>query len=268
MNFSERIKLLSSKIIKIKNLSKKVSNYIIDNPKIKLEEKLKQISKMIYFIKINHDQSFISNQLSNYIFNNYFNPQIKIADLGGGNGDVLKNIGINLHLNKENLYCIEQKQSWAEAYKFSNSDFIKYIFWDNKKISGIKKNSLDVIIIMVSLHHMTDETIKNVFKNINKLAKPNSILIIKEHDSQTIEDKIVINFEHHLYHLIGNKLQTEKEISNYLNNYIDNFKSKEYFDNLITKAGYTIVEEFNRYFEKDFDNKNPTNLYYKIYRKK
>ncbi len=108
-----------------------------------------------------------------------------------------------MSISYNNLYCVENKSSWLEPYQFSNK--INFVFWNNTCIN-IESNSIDVVIIMVMLHHINDETIAKVIENVKRLLKPNGILIIKEHHCNSLETKHLINWEHHLYTLTRQNL--------------------------------------------------------------
>jgi hypothetical protein len=264
----KNIKIIIHKIIKNRTTGDKIFSILSQNNFIVNSTILYQLSQIIPHQPPDKDrQKFISDKLSNYLKTlDLKNPLI--VDIGGGNGDVLKNIGHSLKIDKNHLFVVEQKTPWSEPYPFSNGDYLNYIYWDNNKIPEIKPHSANVILIMVSMHHMTDSTIQHLFDNLNRIAKPNAIVIIKEHDlSNPDKDKLVIDWEHHLYHLAESKNPTKNELSKYLEHYVDNFKSKQYFDELFVKNDYEQVQELNRLFEKMPDDRNPTNLYWKIYQR-
>lgn len=270
MNFNARIEKIIHKIIKNNTIKKTIHSFVSkDNYQITFK-KMIQLSKIIHQTKNSSipiiSRTFISNKLSSFIQKYHYSPSMKIADIGGGNGQILKEIGTTLKLSKEQLYCIEQNLPWSEPYPFSHSDSLQYIFWNNENIPTIESSSLDVVFLMVTLHHMTDNTIAKVFENLERLLKKGSLLIIKEHDCLTKEDQCVIDWEHHLYHLVESPLQTEEALIEYKKHYINNFKSKQQWDELIQGYGYTSIVELNRLFERNVDNKNSTNLYWKIYR--
>ena len=269
MNVSIRIERIVNKIIKNNNIKKHIQT-ILTNDTNNSIKKLLYLSNLINKKKSEtqqiEDRTFISNKLSKYILQNHYKKNMKIADIGGGNGQVLKEIGSFLKIPRENLFCVEQINPWSEPYSFYNSEFIQYVFWDNQNIP-IEPLSLDIVLIMVTLHHMDDKTIQRTFENLNKQCKTGSLLIMKEHDCNTAEDKYIIDWEHHLYHLIETPIQTETDIIEYKKHYIDNYKTKKWFDNCIQKYGFISIMEFNRFFERSTDNKNPSNLYWKIYRK-
>ena len=96
-------------------------------------------------------------------------------------------------------------------------------------------------------------------------------MIIKEHDK--VDDNIlnIINWEHHLYHIVTmpNDELTINDLEQYMITYISNFKSKKEFDEIIESYNFTSVVELNRQFKPfiNHDNLNTTNLYWKVYKK-
>jgi SAM-dependent methyltransferase len=235
-------------------------NYVLNNYKIK---------KLIEINKINPHHKYVASSIST-IIKKYFTQnhnELVIADIGGGEGNVVKFIGNNLNISDKNLFCIEQFE-WSEKYSFENK--INYIFWDNVDIN-LPEKSIDVFLLMVSMHHMTNNVINNVLLNISKLLKDNGIIIIKEHDACTDDIIKIINWEHHLYHIVtspNDELSIEK-LNSYLISYIDNFKSKQTFDDIFNEHGFYGVEELDRQFSPltKYDELNTTNLYWKIYKK-
>lgn len=269
----QKFDILINKILKIKVDKKKDVVNILTLTRSYSLKKFLYISNLYHsenVINFKPDRHFISYKISKYLLQTCFRKNMKIADIGGGNGDVLKIIGENLNLKRENLYCVENNSnSWAESYSFSNGKHIQYIFWDNITIPNIPTKSLDVVLIMVTLHHMPNDIIQNLFNNLNSLVKPNSILILKEHDCKTRDDLYIINWEHHLYYLINSHILNENDVIRYKESYVDNYKTKSDYDNLLYKNGYIDIIEFTRLFDKNLnlDKNNATNLYWKVYKK-
>lgn len=212
------------------------------------------------------NHKWVASNIVNIIKKYGFDKNVKIIDIGGGEGNILKIINEMYNVSNDNLYCVEQIGDWSEKYKFMNN--INYIFWDNININ-IEPNTVDVIIIMVSMHHMDDATLNNLLHNTKKILKNNGIVIIKEHDHNSKISRI-IDWEHHLYHLLMSEDQmiTLDNLDNYLETFVNNYKSKKEFDVLFRKYGYVGAEELNRYFQPltNAISFNPTNLYWKIYK--
>ena len=246
---------------------------IIMDKSTRINTKCIRISEIYYkYIYTNvprpvRSRPFIEMKLSNYIRSYYsktipHKSNIRIMDICGGNGDVLKNIGSLLGIPKNNLYCVEPKQ--RHKYPVTTQDKITHVIWDNANIPTIPPNILDVVIIMVSLHHMTRTMRITLMDNIKVLAKPKSLLIIKEYDCVDKEDETVITWEHALVDLRDHPLATSKNIKS-IRGYYEDYKSKQYWDNLICSNGY--VDAMSTIMQ-DPPNKtqyNPTNLYWNVY---
>jgi len=216
-----------------------------------------------YHIK-NKNYIWTSHQLINIIEKFNYKSDVKIVDIGGGEGNILNYIGKFNQITNNNLYVVEQQKEWAEKYKYSNN--INYIFWDNNYIN-IEADSIDIILIMVSLHHMIDKTIDNLMLNIKRILKKNGLIIIKEHNCITSEDKILINWEHHLYHILMSKNLNEDNLKKYLDQSIFNYKSIDEYNNIFSKYNFQSVMNLNRSFNLSMhdDITNSTNLYWALY---
>jgi 2-polyprenyl-3-methyl-5-hydroxy-6-metoxy-1,4-benzoquinol methylase len=271
-SYSDIVKYISKIIFNTDDNINNISGAIYNINKILSESKYKTLCEN------NPNHSYVADNLSNILKLSGFNSDIKILDIGGGEGDVIKKIGSNMGINNNNLYSLEElDSSWVEKYNFSND--INYIYWDNVSIS-LNTNTLnthtdtksyfDVIICMVSLHHMNNETIQNLILNINHLLKKDGLIILKEHDADSRDTMRIIDWEHHLYHILRSPDNMDMDtIDEYLNNFINNYKSKLGFDELFLSNGYVEISELNRNFTKfvEYDDANITKLYWKIYKK-
>ena len=66
----------------------------------------------------------------------------------------------------------------------------------------------------------------------------------------------------------NNEISYETEIEKYVRQYVENFKSKEYFDTIITKYSLQKITELSRILEPiNIDINNITKLYWAIYTK-
>jgi len=259
---------------------KKIKNIIIYN-NLSIRDKLLNISQFMtnYVIKngINKDenrQDFIIGKIHTYLTKKYphlIQSNCNIIDIGGGNGNVLSGLKdkINgIYGTNYNFICVETLTDWGEHYEFNNTN-IQYKFFGTDFNFELPDNSIDIIMCMVSLHHMTNETISSIMQHIHRILKPNGIVLIKEHDA-TKDDLKYIYWEHHLYHLLDCAFEWETiDIDHYFNNFIYNFKSKEQWTNCFNQFGFELVEIKNRFLEGHyhFDPKVPTNLYWAVYKK-
>jgi ubiquinone/menaquinone biosynthesis C-methylase UbiE len=280
---SNDIPLLINKICKEMQMKNDKTLFIKEQICLNLSKKQSVVETMM---NINHlfnkkqNNELNTNPNHDYVTDNLmsiikkcvkYHAFINIVDIGGGDGTILHSLCEKLNLKKENMFCVESKDGWSEEYiqKYSS---IQYLVWDNIHLP-FDLNSIDIFILMVSLHHMNEETILNVFDNLSKKIKKNGIVILKEHDCNTEHDHNLIHWEHHLYHLLNTpqEKRNQKDLIEYENTFVSNFKSKMYFDELFHRNGFDTIVELDRSFrdKKIYRNdvKNITKLYWKIYRK-
>ena len=237
----------------------------------------KQISQLItddvVFLNIKPDetrQDFITSKILNYLSNsNVIHENFRIVDIGGGNGNILSGLYKTIkESTKDNFICVETLTDWNESYAFDNNH-LTYKFWDNNTID-IEDKSIDVVMCMVSLHHMNNETLTHVFANISRILKKDGLLMIKEHDCRSREVNELILWEHHLYHMLDCAYNHEMiHLESYLTSNIYNFKPKIDWQILLTTHGMKLIDRKNRFLDGLFvqDNKNVTELYWDIYTK-
>ena len=273
-NLTSRINRLLDKLLKDENSNNinKIKNIIIhtDNSIDELIISIVSINKLITNTKYTYNKNhiWISDKLIELLIRFNYTSNINIVDIGGGEGNILNYISRSFNIPSNNLFVVEQQQEWAEKYLFKKN--INYLFWNNIDID-IKSDSIDIILIMVSLHHMTDNTINSLLLNINRILKSNGLIIIKEHNCKTMEDIKVIDWEHHLYHILMSPRNdiNEDTIRNYLLTFINNYKSIEEYNNIFAKYNFKNILNLNRSFEQYVSNDkyNATNLYWALYQK-
>jgi len=273
-NLSTRINALLEKLLKdeyAKNISK-IRNIIlhttesIDDIIISILAISSIITNRKYYSNKNH--SWISSKLIDIFIKFNYTSDINVVDIGGGEGNILNYINKSFNVSNDNLFVIEQKVDWSEKYSFKNN--INYLFWDNSNIN-IESNSIDVILIMVSLHHMDDQTIHNLMLNIYRILKSDGLIIIKEHNCVTNDDIKIIDWEHHLYHILMTPALNlnEDNIKKYLNSFTNNYKSMQEYNNIFEKYNFKNILNLNRSFNIYTNNEqsNSTNLYWALYKK-
>jgi ubiquinone/menaquinone biosynthesis C-methylase UbiE len=275
---NKRMDILINKIYKIlTNNDKKVIKGIINENSSEIL-KLSKISKIITSITIKykmkpdlHRQDFIANKIKLFLnANNMISSDFNIIDVGGGNGNVLsmlKNvIDKNATLNNSKFVCLETLSDWCESYEYNNKN-IEYKFWKNDDID-LPANSFDAALCMVSLHHMSDETILNVLQSLKRILKPNGKILIKEHNNKNLDTFRYILWEHHLYHLLDCAYNSKTiDMQNYYETNIYNFKSKDDWHLIFHNCGYKCVGVYNRFLDGEYieDNNNVSELYWAVY---
>ena len=238
-----------------------------------LKANLEKISRLVLnYSNLKRDETrqyFIVSKIMNFLDSQIVNEQSTIVDIGGGNGNVLSGLKLNLGGAKEQYICVETTSDWVESYEFDKTS-CTYVFWDNNSID-VPNESCDLVLCMVSLHHMSDEIISNTLCEIYRILKPTGLLMIKEHDTNNTDANALIHWEHHLYHILDCAYNKEHiQVDSYLQQTIHNFKSKESWKEIIEYREFVFYQRTNRFLEETYienDIKNPSNLYWDIYTK-
>lgn len=273
-----RIRTLGWKMFKNKHAEKEIVQTILntDEDTVSKMEKVKTIMLRHNICVPYDDQSaknFIGEKIARYLQTNFpanFNPNSSVwADVGGANGNLLHYFATEYEFAQAQLFSVENTEQWTESYTFSHSDTLQYVEWNGTSTNLTEQipHKLDVIFIMVTLHHMSDEIIQQLMSALFIMSKPGTLIILKEHDCRNSDDKFVIDWEHHLYHLLnnGNNLSAEE----YLNEkYIDNYKPREKFDEIFQLHHFLKVDHLNRFLERtqELPGKNPSNLFWSVYK--
>lgn len=284
MNRYDSLDNLIHKIYKFVSLYSKTSikDIIVKTPtnnEVILKTNINNISiiilKYIQSLRLKkdiHRQDFITDKIIQYIQRikpELIDSNLVVADIGGGNGDVISGINNRVNGHKDNFICVETQTDWVEDYPRDNENIL-YKFWNNNVID-IDDNSCDVVLCMVSLHHMTPETIRNTFEEIKRILKNDGLLLIKEHDTNCRKTQTLIEWEHHLYHILDcayNNILTNAD--EYISKSINNFNSKVYWQSILEEHGFKLRHRTNRFLDGEFienDSRNPTNLYWDLYSK-
>jgi ubiquinone/menaquinone biosynthesis C-methylase UbiE len=216
-------------------------------------------------------QDFIVLKLLAFFAGAGVSPTPVIADFGGGNGNVLSGLNNTYKLDKSRFICVEtaHDDGWVESYPFDNTN-ISYLFWNNDAMGAIPDNHCDVVLCMVSLHHLDDALIEAVLCEIARILKTGGLLLIKEHDCDGDATRALIDWEHHFYHIL--ECAYERRAVNY-NQYtkasVHNFKSRGEWTRIIEPHGFGLKIITNRFLDGvaavATDANNPSRLYWACY---
>jgi SAM-dependent methyltransferase len=231
-------------------------------------------------------QEWITSQIADYLDAKYpdlLQPDKTIVDIGGGEGNVLAGLGRRGGIPKEQLFCVEQSpedSTWATTYKRIHENEVTYVEWSNRQLTLplLAPNQADLLMCMVTLHHMPAEVARMVIVRGYSYLKPGGVMLVKEHDISTPELLCAVHWEHHLYHLseyLSEYLpesHVEADLQDYLDHhYVAHYKSKESWVKQMQEVGFVLVEERTRtmgpIISGKTDSKNTTNLYWQVWNK-
>ena len=287
--------------IKLKKLVKKITksdNNDIINAIMTNEIPISHaISKVSQLVRTNppepymESKVFIGNKILSYLKANYpshvMSTTTNILDIGGGEGLLLQHLGEKLILPANNLVCIETVNDWYEPYNYDEDDPITRMYWNENSLferdNSIEKTNIpiipDITFIMVAMHHMCDVTIRRILGKLSSQCEKGSLLIVKEHDCCTRSDAFIIDWEHHLYHIINSSEITPSDAEEYMKTASKhNYKSRTTFDQILIEFGYLSRTVLNNIFDPIRDcndnaitniiyKSNSSNLYWTIYEK-
>jgi ubiquinone/menaquinone biosynthesis C-methylase UbiE len=243
------------------NINKNIFSYTNDYKILyKIYKQIKK-NKMIVF----HDEKFLQNKaekqineimifLDSFLINTKEENKI-LVDIGCGNG-LLTHKFSKLYNFNHHTYCVETLNYLDKSV----SNTIKFSITDGNKIN-LDNNFADLTICFLAIHHFS--SIESMINEIIRISKPNSYLLIYEHDC--ISSKI--NFVLDLYHIINGLLlkpnlnkNYKKHYSNFISTYYSNYTSKE---QLINKLSKDFILLKTKEIYKGF-----VNNYYALFQKK
>ena len=99
-----------------------------------------------------------------------------ILDIGGGKGEIITSLGRELGLGPDKLFAIEPKKIYSQ-------DFTSLDYGPDGTHIPLPDASVDLIIMMVVLHHIVDDQRDKIVKEAARVLTPNGRLVIREHDS-------------------------------------------------------------------------------------
>ena len=92
-------------------------------------------------------------------------------DFGGATGDIAHYLGGNFKASK--IYCID-KEEWLDITFKRRKDVIFY-----NDTSKIEDNSIDLLLVSHTLHHIDDATIVHIIKEFNRILSNDGIIILQ-----------------------------------------------------------------------------------------
>lgn len=190
-------------------------------PKNSEDYTIKKAEKQINVIK-----EFLDDSIDSLLNSNNKN----LVDIGCGNGLLTNKISKLYNFNK-NAYCIET----INYLDKSVNDSINFSITDGNKIN-LNNNLADLTICLLVIHHFT--SMDSMIDEIIRITKPNSYLLIYEHNCISSNLRVKLD----IYHIINELLLKPNLFDNYryhynnfANNYYSNYTTKEQLINKLSK---------------------------------
>ena len=186
------------------------------------------------------------------------NENSKYLDIGSGNGIITETIGKTIGFDYENIYGIEI-ENWQEKEHKINKTAVKTSYISGTTLP-FENNSFDLISCIMSIHRF--EYKNDMLNEIQRVLKPNGILIIREHEyDHSRELKNLIDLEHAIFATVINEKMNLEEINNFWKTYIGDYFSFEELKNDLEKRDIFSLTKF-------IVPKGVTNYYWCVFRKR
>lgn len=196
----------------------------------------------------------------------------KYLDLGGGDGSISNSIGKYLGLEKDFVISADLENTFSiEEYR--NYQNVNYITLDKEmSVLPFQDEEFFLVTCFMVLHHIRN--VEAIIKELNRILVKGGYILIREHDAQTINDKILIDAEHRLYDLAlddvydTNKIKyTNVEGFNIEEGYLNEgmYRPKEVWTNIFKNYGFERILVNFKSIPYKFNN---TKYYYSVYKKK
>lgn len=182
-------------------------------------------------------------------------PEFKYLDFGGANGELTVALAKYLKLNKEQVFVSDIK-SWFSTENVSEYQKNVTLRYLTTSLLPFEDNSLSLVSAFQVFHHI--KHMDMTLKEINRVLKEGGILLIREHDCDSIATRTLIDLDHSLREMCT----SDKESLDFLHNYTDDYYSMKNMTNLIIKYGF-VEKEMNYQ-----PPKGTTRYYYKVFIKK
>lgn len=207
------------------------------------------ITQMLFCKDLNKNN--VNRNVNQIVKENNF---VSILDFGGGDGYIVYNMAQLLNIDKNNTYVADIPEWLGQNWKDKINKNVNYVHPDS--LSDIHRK-FDIIVVSHTLHHIKDDKLYTYIDNFYNLLNPNGIIILKEHNCGTTENKkkYIIDLEHILYDTIVGQQLT---YSAFMKKYYSKFRSKSEWDKIFNK--FKLIHDYNLPKSKDYS-------FIKIYRK-
>jgi len=169
----------------------------------------------------------------------------KYLDIGCGSGSITAGIGNHLNLSADNIFGADIP-NWA-GHDHKQESVPGFTFKTIAMESGnAPKYSIDMlsgscqlISLLMVLHHVRDEVLSLMFREILRILSPNGLVLIREHDSPNEMTDSLINIEHGLFEVAIENLTTGDEFSK---SYYGKYRTKREWRSLFSNFGFSHIE--------------------------
>jgi SAM-dependent methyltransferase len=199
-SFTDDLQIYENLREKYRNVA--VKENILDVNKIRGQARIRDLKNILYNIRTN----------SSFIY----------LDYGGMDGGVTNEIAKYLKLRKNNTFCLDIESWFGNVYDKPYKEITYRLVKPNTSLP-FADNSVDLITCFQVLHHINIKELDFYVKELIRILKPGGIFIIREHDCNDYNTRLLIDIEHTLFETVtsekinGHHLFEYKDSDNYRN---------------------------------------------------
>jgi ubiquinone/menaquinone biosynthesis C-methylase UbiE len=174
-----------------------------------------------------------------------FEQQLKDAkitsylDIGCGNGTITAALGSHFGLKPDKIYGAdipnwaghEHKQESAPGFTFKTIDIAS----DTYSIP-MESGSCQLVSLLMVLHHVKDDILPLMFREVSRILAPGGLVLVREHDSPNEMVDSLINIEHGIFEVVLEELTDGESFGK---NYYGKYRTKREWRSMFANFGFT-----------------------------
>jgi len=162
------------------------------------------------------------------------NLTYKYLDIGSSDGSITAAVAKYLNIPKSRSDAVDllpEDSMVNPDYTYHRTDGESLPFDDN---------SYNLITMFMSAHHFAN--VDKMFSEIQRVAKPGAVIILREHGHASRSDKIYYNIMHAYYECVsGNESSPKEFVDSYDAGTYAYYRTPKQWDTLISKYGFKNV---------------------------
>ncbi len=174
---------------------------------------------------------------------------IEFLDFGGNDGSLSYEFGKFLNLKKEQIISAD-----IQNLDVSKVHDVTYLTLPISGTLPFVDNFFSIITCFQVLHHIED--VIPVINELARVIKKGGILVLREHDNSTPQDKMLSDIEHCVYEVV----RKDPPNISYLNTYYAWYKTRDWWIDTLNRAGFSYIQE--KGFKYPYPRNNPTKYFY------
>ena len=156
-------------------------------------------------------------------------------DIGCYDGSITKSIADYFKLHKLQTHGVDVSNCHSDN-NYTDITFTQY----DGKILPFSDNSFDLITCLMVLHHIPIDNLYILMSEINRVMKPNGILILREHNVTNINDGHSLDIMHNFYDYVWNDIEIKTQ-------WKTNYKSHTEWSDIFYLNGFVSYTSANIY---------------------